>query len=548
MSDIIGGRRYLTNFDVNRLTHTFTNVLVVGAGIAGMRAALSAAENADVLMITKGAAEDSATRYAQGGVAAAVDKNDSCENHVNDTLRVGCGLADEEIVRHVVDAAPAHIEQLREWGANFDLVGDRLALGREGGHSVARVVHAHGDSTGREIMRVMLDQVRENPRIRLFEHCFVIDLLTHERRAVGAVTYHKKYGHQMFWAPTTIIATGGVGRVYRETTNPSIATGDGPAIAFRAGAVLRDLELVQFHPTTLYVAGAARALISEAVRGEGAYLVHRDGDRFMHKYDERGELAPRDIVSRAISEEIRTHGTPCVYLDARHLAQGLFMKRFPTISRLCREFDINPEVDLIPVRPSAHYSIGGVLADRDTRTSLPGLLACGEAACTGVNGANRLASNSLLEGLVFGERAGRLAAEQTTEEAPIDRPLPLGHLAPQSPRTPLDMEDVQHSLQSVMSRNAAIRRTADRLRETTEIIEFWSRYIMDKVFDTPGEWELQNMLTVSLCIVHSAAARCESRGVHYRDDFPALDNANWRAHTDLRRAEHGLQLSNTPVK
>ncbi|MBU0617192.1 MAG: L-aspartate oxidase [Planctomycetes bacterium] len=546
MSSVIGSRRYLTNFDVHRLPHLFTDVLVIGSGIAGLRAALAAAEQADVLVVTKDEAEQSATRYAQGGIAAAIAPPDSLEQHARDTLAVACGLGDGRVVQHVVRAAPGHIEELQRWGAEFDRGGESLALGREGGHTAARVVHANGDATGDEIIRVLLRRVREHPRIRLFEHCFAIDLLTHEGQVVGIVSYHPQYGHQMFWATTTVLATGGVGRVYRETTNQPVATGDGLAIAFRAGAVLRDLELVQFHPTTLYVAGAARALVSEAVRGEGAYLVHRDGERFMHKYDEREELTPRDIVSRAISAEMKLRGVPNVYLDVRHLPPGKFATRFPTIHKLCREFDIDPEQDLIPVRPSAHYTIGGVVTDIHAQTSLVGLLACGEVACTGVNGANRLASNSLLEGLVFGEQAGCLAGQRTVELGSIDHPLPLSHLLPQSPRTQLDVDDVLHSLRSVMSRNVAIERSADRLRETIEIIVFWSRYIMDKVFDTPGEWEIQNLLTVALCTATAAAARCESRGVHYRTDFPQPDDRNWLAHVDLCRADHGIQLSISP--
>jgi L-aspartate oxidase len=548
MSAVIGNRRYLTNFDVHRLPHLFTDVLVIGSGIAGLRAALAAAERANVLVVTKDRAEQSATRYAQGGIAAAVTPPDSLERHAQDTLAVACGLADEAVVRHVVRAAPAHIEDLQRWGAGFDRSGEQLALGREGGHTAARVIHANGDATGKEIVRVMLEQVRAHPRIRLFEQCFAIDLLTHNGQVVGIVSFHPQYGHQMFWATTTILATGGLGRVYRETTNPAVATGDGLALAFRAGAVLRDLELIQFHPTTLYVAGAARALVSEAVRGEGAYLVHRDGERFMDKYDERAELAPRDIVSRAISAEMKLRHVANVYLDVRHLRPGEFAGRFPTIHQLCREFDIDPEQDLIPVRPSAHYSIGGVATDLQTQTNVPGLLACGEVASTGIHGANRLASNSLLEGLVFGDQAGRLAADRSAELKRIDSPPPLSHLLPQSSRTPLDVEDVLHSLRSVMSRNVAIERTADRLRETIEIIEFWSRYIMDKVFDTPGEWETQNLLTVALCTATAAAARCESRGVHYRTDFPRPDDQNWLAHVELRRADHGVQLSISPHK
>ncbi len=548
MSTAIGSRRYLTNFDVHRLPHLFTDVLVIGSGIAGLRAALAAAEHADVLLVTKDTPEQSATRYAQGGIAAATQPPDSLEQHTRDTLAVGCGLADEGVVRQVVREAPGHIDELQRWGVRFDRSGLDLALGREGGHSAARVLHANGDATGREIVRVMLEQVRGNPRIRIFDHCFVIDVLTHQGRAVGVVSFHPQYGHQMFWATTTVLATGGVGRVYRETTNPSIATGDGLALAFRAGAVLRDLELVQFHPTTLYVAGAARALISEAVRGEGAYLVHRDGQRFMQACDERAELAPRDIVSRAISAEMKLRNVANVYLDVRHLPPGKFAARFPTIDKLCRDFDIDPEHDLIPVRPSAHYAIGGIVVDTQTQTDLPGLLACGEVACTGLHGANRLASNSLLEGLVYGHRAGQLAAEHAAILGRIDHPPALSHLLPQSPRTELDVADVLHSLQAVMSRNVAIERSADRLRETIEIIEFWGRYVMDKVFDAPSEWETQNLLTGALCIATAAATRCESRGVHCRTDFPQTDDEHWRAHVDLRRADHGIQVSLSPLR
>lgn len=548
MSTAIGRRRYLTNFDVNRLPHLFTDVLVVGSGIAGLRAAIAAAEHADVLLVTKDKVEQSATWHAQGGIAVATAPADSCERHAHDTLAVAGGLAHEQIVQEVVSEAPGQIDELRRWGACFDRTGQALALGREGAHTAARVIHANGDATGREIVRVLLKQARASPRIRIFEECFVIDLLTHGGQAVGVVTFHPKYGHQMFWAATTVLATGGVGRVYRETTNPAVATGDGLGLAFRAGAVLRDLELIQFHPTTLYVAGAARALISEAVRGEGAYLVHRDGRRFMHEYDQRGELAPRDIVCRAISTEMKHEGMPNVYLDLRHLPPGMFADRFPTIHGLCRDFDLDPEHDLIPVRPSAHYAIGGVLTDARSRTTIPGLLACGEVACTGLHGANRLASNSLLEGLVFGKRAGQLAADRAATTRRIDHPPMLSHLLPQSPRTPLDVADVLHSLQSVMSRNVAVERSADRLRETVEIIEFWSRYVMDKVFDTPGEWETQNVLTVAMCVATAAAARCESRGVHYRSDFPQPDEKNWRCHIDLRRADHGIQLSTAALE
>lgn len=542
MSSAVGRRRYLTNFETHRLPHLFTDVLVIGSGIAGLRTAIAAAQaGCSVLVLNKDGVTTSNSSWAQGGIAAATHAPDSPDAHALDTLRVGCGLCSESVVRCVVDAAPAHIDELIGWGAKFDRDGDHLAVGREGGHSAARILHADGDATGREMVRVLLDRARREPRIRIFENCFVIDLLTADGGVVGVITHHAKYGHQMFWAPATVLASGGVGRVFRESTNPPVATGDGLAMALRAGAVLRDMEMVQFHPTTLYVAGAARALISEAVRGEGAYLVNREGERFMARYDSRGELASRDVVSRAIHTEMRRLGTPCAFLDVRHFPAGRFAERFPGLDRLIRDFDIDPMHQLIPVRPAAHYTVGGVAADPDTRSNLAGLLVCGEVAATGLHGANRLASNSLLEGLVFGRRAGEVAAGLAREAGRMDQPRQLNHLIPPSSRTELDLADVLHSLQSVMSRNAAIERSADRLRETIEIVEFWSRYVMDKLFDEPRAWETQNLLTVALCVATAAATRCESRGVHYRTDFPAQDD-KWRCHVDLRRTDDALQV------
>ncbi|MEW6251547.1 MAG: L-aspartate oxidase [Planctomycetota bacterium] len=545
MSTAIGRRRYLTNFQHQRVPHLFTDTLVVGSGIGGLQAALDAAAGGNVLVVAKEAAEQSATAYAQGGIAAVTLPEDDTDQHARDTIAVGCGLAHEALVRGVVHEAPGFIRELERAGARFDRVGDELEAGREGGHTRSRIVHA-ADATGKEIVRVLLQHARANPHIRLFEQCYALDLLTHDGRVVGAVTHHPKCGHQMFWATTTILATGGCGRVYRETSNPAVATGDGLALAFRAGAVLRDMEMVQFHPTTLYVAGAARALISEAVRGEGAYLVNRAGERFMQRYDERGELASRDVVSRAIAAEMKREHAPCVYLDVRHFPAGHFAERFPNLDRLLRDFDLRPERDLVPVRPSAHYAVGGVVVDEQGRTSLPGLLACGEVTSSGLHGANRLASNSLLEGLVFGRRAGRLAAGQASANHRINSPLPISHMLPHSPRTELDLVDVLNSLTALMSRNVAVERSGDRLRETLEIIEFWARYVMDKVFTTPQAWETQNMLTVALAIATGAATRCETRGVHFRTDFPQPD-PRWRCHIDLVRAEDGVQVSTSPV-
>lgn len=545
MSSAIGRRRYLTNFEHHRLPHLFTDVLVLGSGIAGLEAALQAAEHADVVVVTKDRADHSATAYAQGGIAAATIPGDTPDQHARDTIDVACGLGHPAIIRSVVSEAPELVRTLEQYGAVFDRNGPQLEAGREGGHSVARIIHA-ADTTGREILRALLARAQSHPRIRIFEQCFAIDLLTHDGQVVGVLTAHPKHGHQMFWATTTILATGGCGRAYRETTNPTVATGDGLAMAFRAGAVLRDLEMVQFHPTTLYVAGAARELISEAVRGEGARLVTREGRRFMLQYDQRAELAPRDIVSRAIASEMQRGHCPCVYLDVRHFPPGHFAERFPNLARLCADFDIQPERDLIPVRPSAHYAVGGVVVDERGQTNLAGLLACGEVASSGLHGANRLASNSLLEGLVYGRRAGRRAGELATANHRINSPLPVSHLLPRSTRTELDLTDVANSLTSLMSRNVAVERSGDRLRETIEIVEFWARYVMDKVFDTSHAWETQNLLTVALGIATGAATRCESRGVHYRTDFPQPD-PHWQCHIDLVRTDDEMQVSTSPV-
>jgi L-aspartate oxidase len=347
----------------------------------------------------------------------------------------------------------------------------------------------------------------------------------------------------VIWAKPTILASGGAGQLYRESTNPKIATADGHAMAYRAGADLQDMEMVQFHPTTLYVAGASRALITEAVRGEGAYLVDRNGYRFMTDYHEMGELAPRDVVSRAIVEQIRRTQYTHVYLDVRHLPNPSFRERFPQLAKLVDQFEIDVSKDLIPIHPACHYMIGGVDVDLLGRSSLAGLWAVGEASCTGLHGANRLGSNSLLEGLAFGARAGEDAARAAKELAGMKFPHALEHKVPASTKTELDITDVKSSLRSVMWRNVGIERSGDRLAETREIIAFWSRYVMDKVFDPAavGEptatqgWEVQNMLAVCALVAGAAYARTESRGAHYRMDYPRREDANWRLHLLWRR-------------
>ena len=533
----IESRRYLTRFDVARMGQIFTDVLVIGGGVAGMRAGIEAARHGDVLLIAKQGLRESNTAYAQGGIAAALGREDGPESHLADTLAVGCGLCDGQVVQRMVARGPSSIQELVEWGAGFDRDAEgEISLGREAAHSHARVVHGYGDATGLMVFETLGAKSAGVPNMRIFENCFVVDLLTHEGRCRGAVSFHEKYGLQVFWAKEVILATGGMGRIYRETTNPPVATADGHAMGYRAGAVVRDMEFMQFHPTTLYVAGAARALISEAVRGEGAHLVTRDARRFMPEYHELAELAPRDVVSRAIVKEMAEGDYTHVFLDVRHLGADRFRARFPGITRLCEGFGIDVGKDLIPVRPSAHYMIGGLRVDGEARTSVPNLWACGEAASTGVHGANRLASNSLLEGLVFGQIAGREAGLAAASHPEPTTPVRIVSEIDNSRRTELDLPDVMTSLRSVMWRNVGITRDGDRLAETIEIIGFWARYTMDKVFDSPAEWEAQNMLTGAWLMSCGALARTESRGVHYRSDVPET-RPDWARHIELVRPD-----------
>ena len=529
-------RRYLVNVDSISAHQLFTDCLVVGSGIAGLRAALEAAENRSVIIVCKGNIEDSNTFKAQGGIASVLDVADTFESHIDDTLKTGCGICDEDAVDLVVRQGPELVGQLLKWGTEFDLKENHIATTLEGGHSFPRVAHAHGDETGRAIAEALIDLARHHPSIRILENFFTIDLLTDENnQCVGIIGHEQKRGPQIIWAVNTILATGGAGRLYRETTNPETATGDGIAMAYRAGVALRDLEFVQFHPTTLYIAGATRALISETVRGEGATLLDNKGRRFMKDYHEAAELAPRDIVSRAILAQMRKTESTHVHLDVRHFEKAYFAKRFPWINELLESFDIDITKDLIPVRPSAHYMIGGVKTDLAAKTSIEGLYACGEIASTGLHGANRLGSNSLLEGLVFGKIAGQeVSKKKKATAAHLRHPL-IKYEIPHSNRTRLDASDVRNSLRALMWRNVGITRSAKPLVEVQEIITFWQRYVMDKVFDSPEGWECQNMLTVSLLMAQSAEKRRESRGVHYRRDFPETDDKNFKKHIEISR-------------
>jgi L-aspartate oxidase len=397
------------------------------------------------------------------------------------------------------------------------------ALGLEGGHRHARIVHSDGDATGHELARCLIERTRATRGIRIFDRCFAVDLMRApdgSGRVTGVLTWHPRYGLQIVWARATVLASGGAGQVYRETTNPKVTTGDGIAMAWRAGARLSDLEFFQFHPTALYVAGAGRMLISEAVRGEGAHLVDRAGARFMQPLHPMAELAPRDIVSKSIVRHLAGSGDSHVYLDCRHFAPGRFAERFPGLHRMLAGFEIDPARDRIPVTPAAHYMIGGVRTDRDGRTSLPGLWACGEVAANGVHGANRLASNSLLEGLVFGRRV----AESIVRDAPAEAlPRQVTSEVTTSAQGDLDLADIRSSLRSAMWRNVGIERGGAKLADVLSMFEFWGRYGLDKVFDSPEGWEVQNLLTVGCLMTRAALERTESRGTHQRTDMPATD-------------------------
>ena len=529
-------RRYLINIDSNSTQQLFTDCLVVGAGIAGLRAAIEAAEHLNVIMVCKGTLDKSNTWKAQGGIASVLNKADTFDSHVADTIKTGCGICDESVVDMVVRQGPELMVQLLSWGAEFDQADGRLATTLEGGHSHARVAHAHGDETGRIIAQALIKKVRQNPNIKIIENLYVVDLLTNDdNRCTGIIGYDAQGAPQIIWAANTILATGGAGRLYRETTNPEVATADGIAMAYRAGAVLQNLEFMQFHPTTLYIAGASRALITETLRGEGAVLLDNKGRRFMKEYHESAELAPRDIVSRAILAQMRKTEATHVYLDVRGFEKEYFSKRFPLINELLESFDIDIGSDLVPVRPSAHYMIGGVKADISAGTSIENLYVCGEVASTGLHGANRLGSNSLLEGLVFGKIAGQSVSQYKQGRAShIKHPL-IKYQIPHSDRTRLDAADVGNSLRALMWRNVGITRWDQPLAEAQEIIGFWQRYVMDKIFDSPQGWECQNMLTVCQLMAKSARQRRESRGVHFRSDFPDTDDKHFKKHIDVSK-------------
>ena len=521
---------------------------VVGSGIAGLRAAIELSATGSVLVLAKSNLSDSATAWAQGGIAVALSDEDEIGLHEQDTINAGDGLCRPEAVALLVEEGPKYITQLIDWGTEFDRAGTKLAFTREAAHSRSRILHAHGDSTGREISRALLARAHTIPHLHLRAHAFTTELLMEGGRVAGVRFIDETDGSQHeVRAGAVLLATGGLGQIYRETTNPEVATGDGMAIAYEAGAVLSDMEFMQFHPTALAIKGAPRFLLSEALRGEGGVLRNIGLDRFMKHYNEAQELAPRDIVARAIVTEMHRTNSTHVYLDMTKKSEEFLKRRFPRIYETCASYGLDLATDMAPVCPAAHYMMGGVKTDLWGRTSLPGLYAAGETATTGVHGANRLASNSLLEGLVFGARAG----QAMKKDAPAGKrqpgalpgspaPLPGNSSAAQkepakSATKPSPPCATLEKIRDIMWREVGIMRSG---KELTDAINQLQAIVLPKS-EKPGRnaHELRNLHMLALVMAQSALAREESRGSHYRSDFAYRNDEDFSKHSAVEKGK-----------
>ena len=504
--------------------------IIVGSGIAGLRAAVELAASGDIVIITKADPSESNTEYAQGGIAAAIGRDDSPDLHAEDTMKAGDGLCDETAVRVLCSEGPGYTRELIEWGARFDrTAGGEPSLASEGAHSVRRVLHA-ADATGREIGRVLWDRISTVARIRVLTNTLAVGAIVEDGRCRGVRFIDAAGQPGRAYGRATLLATGGAGQVYAETTNPEVATGDGVALAYRAGARIADMEFVQFHPTVLDVKDAPRFLLSEALRGEGAQLVDASGDPFMLRYHPAGDLAPRDVVSRSIVLESR-RSESAIFLSLRHLDAGEVHRRFPMIAATCLRAGFDLARDLLPVGPAAHYVMGGVETDLDGRTSVPGLFAAGEVACTRVHGANRLASNSLLEGLVFGARAGRAMVE-ATRDAQLAPPIFGPSTMPAPNRATHEMDEAE--VRALMWKSVGLFRDRTGLRDAFSLLQAQHAALDDRLaagaeLDHEA-WRRASLVTVASLIVRAALRREESRGGHFRTDCPARDDLQWQVH------------------
>ncbi len=511
---------------------------MIGSGVAGLRAALELSRHGQVLILTKGSPLESSSIYAQGGVAVALSEEDDVTIHRTDTLKAGHGLCRAEAVRVLVEEGPDRIQELIAWGARFDKIGGRYAFTKEAAHSRSRILRARGDATGNEMVRVLMTQARQRKRIQWLDHHFTVDLVVVNGVCRGVLVLDEVTQRRIVVpASAVLLATGGGGQVYARTTNPVQATGDGMAMAWRAGAVLQDMEFVQFHPTSLYLASSPPFLMTEAIRGEGGRLRNIKGELFMHRFHPKGDLAPRDIAARAIWAEIAATRSRHVYLDMTHLGASFIKTRFPTIYATCLRYDIDITEEWVPVSPSAHYFMGGVWTDVTGATSIPGLFAAGEVACSGVHGANRLASNSLLEGLVFGGRAA-LAAEAFAGRAPSVPSMPsaqdlegrrLGRLE--------DAEKLRSSLRKIMWGKVGLVRTGESLVGALANLSRWGR-VVDRPFKLRRDLEVKNMVQIARCIAEAALWRENSVGAHYRADYPDRKGTDQGPGTVSARKHH----------